>query len=226
MKCPNCKEEISNNSKFCSNCGIKIKLSCPKCKSVIKQGDNFCSNCGCKLIKVNDLELDDNIEAFQTDNCESTNGFGFLDNRTNEEIKQYIDNNIDIIEEIAFYLADNFEIIKYLIEEKNLDVNFKNEIAGETILFPACDTGNLDLVKYLVEEKNLDINSKNELEQTPLFGACCCEKGNLELVKYLVKEKGLNVNARDINGESVLSYAEMYGTQEIINYLIKLGAKL
>lgn len=25
MQCPKCKEEISDNSKFCSNCGINIK---------------------------------------------------------------------------------------------------------------------------------------------------------------------------------------------------------
>lgn len=32
MNCPNCNKEINDNSKFCSNCGIKIELTIPEYK--------------------------------------------------------------------------------------------------------------------------------------------------------------------------------------------------
>ena len=50
MKCPNCNEEIEDDSKFCSQCGTKIEQSCPKCNNVISQDAKFCSNCGYKLV--------------------------------------------------------------------------------------------------------------------------------------------------------------------------------
>jgi hypothetical protein len=42
--------------------------------------------------------------------------FKFLDGQSNEEIKKYIDDNIDKIKDIAFYLVKkgNLELIKHL----------------------------------------------------------------------------------------------------------------
>lgn len=46
-KCPNCGKEISENSKFCSNCGAKIETSyCKNCGEKLEPGAKFCSNCG------------------------------------------------------------------------------------------------------------------------------------------------------------------------------------
>ena len=57
MQCPKCKEEISDNSKFCSNCGTNIieylaKLEeekyiiCPNCDKKIEKDAKFCKYCG------------------------------------------------------------------------------------------------------------------------------------------------------------------------------------
>jgi len=109
----------------------------------------------------------------------------FLFLKSNEEIKQYIDNNTNIIEKTAFYLAKkgNLEVIKYLIEEKNLDVNIKDK-SRETILFNACESGNLELVKYLVEEKKLNVNIENIAGQIALYKAY--KSGNLKLREYML----------------------------------------
>ncbi len=62
MQCPKCKEEISDNSKFCSNCGTNIKeylekledekyIKCPNCDKKIEKDAKFCKYCGHNIIK-------------------------------------------------------------------------------------------------------------------------------------------------------------------------------
>ncbi len=57
MQCPKCKEEISDNSKFCSNCGTNIEeylekleeekyIICPNCDKKIEKDAKFCKYCG------------------------------------------------------------------------------------------------------------------------------------------------------------------------------------
>ncbi len=50
--CSKCGNSISNDSKFCPNCGEKVvptdTLRCPDCDGIIKKG-NFCPSCGKKL---------------------------------------------------------------------------------------------------------------------------------------------------------------------------------
>jgi predicted ATPase len=50
MKCPRCREENTEDSKICKNCGLKLKISCPKCKNLNSIGQERCSSCNLKLI--------------------------------------------------------------------------------------------------------------------------------------------------------------------------------
>jgi len=148
--------------------------------------------------------------------------FKFLDGKTNEEIKKYIDNSYNI-DKIAFYLAKkgNLELIKYLLKDKNLNVNIYEE--GETILFNACRSENIELVKYLVEN-GADTNAKSNKGRTILFPVCF--RGNLELVKYLVEEKEINVNDKDEDNYTVLFAACKNGALELVKYLVEHGADI
>ena len=141
----------------------------------------------------------------------------FLEGKTNEDIKNYLkeNNSVDTLKETAFYSANkgNLELIKYLIEEKNLDVNDKDKYE-KTILFNACNSWNIALVKYLIQ-KGTDITIKNKYDETILFNACF--SGNFELVKYLIEEKNLDVNIKDKNGRTLLFSADK---ENILEYLI------
>ena len=47
--CPNCKTQLSADSKFCDRCGTRLGRKCPNCGADVKQNSVFCSECGEKL---------------------------------------------------------------------------------------------------------------------------------------------------------------------------------
>jgi class 3 adenylate cyclase/predicted ATPase len=49
MECPNCRAEISEFAKFCSQCGSALARSCPSCGNTEAPGSKFCTNCGAAL---------------------------------------------------------------------------------------------------------------------------------------------------------------------------------
>ena len=49
MKCPKCKFENLEGSKFCNECGIKLEIACPKCSKSNQPGSKFCNECGHQL---------------------------------------------------------------------------------------------------------------------------------------------------------------------------------
>ena len=49
MKCLQCDADISDNFKFCPECGAKISRQCPNCKTPLNIGMKFCPECGVRL---------------------------------------------------------------------------------------------------------------------------------------------------------------------------------
>lgn len=58
MKCPSCKNEVHNDSKFCNHCGIKLELNQKACtnkecvdfgKYVLPLDSKYCPTCGSKI---------------------------------------------------------------------------------------------------------------------------------------------------------------------------------
>ncbi|HAQ28237.1 MAG TPA: hypothetical protein DCQ76_00405 [Ruminococcaceae bacterium] len=47
--CPNCKEQIAADSKFCNHCGTKLNNTCPACGAVLPPESAFCPKCGQKI---------------------------------------------------------------------------------------------------------------------------------------------------------------------------------
>jgi len=46
MKCPECKAENPETTKFCRKCGTELLLACPQCGAEILPEDDFCGKCG------------------------------------------------------------------------------------------------------------------------------------------------------------------------------------
>ena len=55
-KCPSCGAQISDDSRFCAECGKEIPqgIVCPHCGSSVKEGDAFCPACGYKMKQENE----------------------------------------------------------------------------------------------------------------------------------------------------------------------------
>jgi class 3 adenylate cyclase/predicted ATPase len=49
MECPNCRADVSERAKFCSQCGSALPLICPSCGNSNAPGSKFCSKCGVPL---------------------------------------------------------------------------------------------------------------------------------------------------------------------------------
>lgn len=135
--------------------------------------------------------------------------------------------------------SNKLEVVKYLIETKNID---PNPFEIRTVLFPelpnraleyAAKQGNLELFKYLEEKTNHTVFAQIVHSFVPfaVFGR------NIDLIKYLVEEKKADPNDGDINVFcSVTGHWIDYNTltcaykfnksKELIKYLIEKGADL
>lgn len=49
MECPNCRSEVSEQAKFCSQCGHALARICPSCGNRGTPGAKLCLNCGASL---------------------------------------------------------------------------------------------------------------------------------------------------------------------------------
>lgn len=60
MICSNCKAEISNSAKFCSECGHKVIHRCPSCGSAeVSSTMKFCPECGYSLVRTSAEKISD-----------------------------------------------------------------------------------------------------------------------------------------------------------------------
>lgn len=54
IKYPHCGTKLSTNSKFCQECGNKIKIKkpafCTQCDTPVVAGAKFCASCGAGLV--------------------------------------------------------------------------------------------------------------------------------------------------------------------------------
>ena len=72
--CSSCNAEVSNETKFCTECGKPIeivsendenpsdqKITCPKCNAEVSAGIKFCEECGTKIENISDFKSENNM---------------------------------------------------------------------------------------------------------------------------------------------------------------------
>jgi len=123
---------------------------------------------------------------------------------------------VDIIGAIQ---KGNAEDLRYLIEQKEVDVNTKinNDI---TLLHVAVHFSTIECTKILISA-GVDVNAKDSKGFTPLHGAA--ESGQVECAKILISA-GADINAKDNNDITPFYRAIFSGQVEIVEVFISTGA--
>lgn len=106
------------------------------------------------------------------------------------------------------------------------DTTITNRFGG-TALIPAADRGHVDIVKELLTTSDVNIDHVNNLGWTALLEAVILGDGGQKhqaIVKLLI-DHGADVNLADSDGTTPLQHAKRRGYQEMIEMLVRKGAK-
>lgn len=109
------------------------------------------------------------------------------------------------------------DIVRFFVTELDIDPN--TPTTGEKGLRPihlAAKGGHLELVKYLIEELHCDVNSKSGSNNTPLVFAAY--QKHLNVMHYLIEKKA-DPSSRDTHGNTVLHYAALLNSLEVVKIL-------
>ena len=135
-----------------------------------------------------------------------------------EHINQPIFSNVSVLWIAAS--INNFAIVKLLVEH-GANVNHRTK-THSTPLRGACFNGNLDMIRYLID-KGADIHITKENNDTNLMVSVCHKHWNV--IMYLVHDLKVDVNKCDNDGRSALYDAVNSGSLEIVEFLLKNGAR-
>lgn len=83
----------------------------------------------------------------------------------------YFNGIIPIFYKTALFAAleiENYEIIKLLLANDKIDINYKRKIDNRTALHLAVQINNVAIIKLLLEKKDIDINSKDLRRKKPI----------------------------------------------------------
>ena len=118
----------------------------------------------------------------------------------------------------------SYEIAKFLLEEKEVNVNFKNGKTALHMLFGGYrEIKNLQIID-LILDNGCGINSIcSKYNSTALHHAC--DVLDIEAAKHLI-EKGADITIADNEGDTLLHMACLRGKIELVNILIEGGANI
>ena len=108
------------------------------------------------------------------------------------------------------------DIVRYLVEEQNCDVECRN-MEGVT---PLHYTASFDLMQYFIIDRHCDPKCEDRYGQNSLHWACG-EFPNLDVVKFLIETGNVDASRQDSDGNTPLSLVVEYGTRAITKYLVE-----
>ena len=112
-------------------------------------------------------------------------------------------------------VGNNCSVVEYFLQ---LGQNPNLERGGGTPLMSAAANGNIELLKLL-----LKYGADPDLPGDGKANALMSATGHTEIFKILVSH-GANIHARDNYGRTVLIWAALHGTEEVVTLLCKMGA--
>lgn len=137
----------------------------------------------------------------------------------NKQRKQgLIINQRDFIDAIK---QEDFELIKYMVEELKVDINIEASVDGEWLApsFEALKCENSEIFIYLMEHGGILYNKYNRGVRSYLEGAA--EFHNFDAVRYLIEKKKVNLKAWENKRALYAAYRE--NQRQMVKYLIEKG---
>jgi ankyrin repeat protein len=113
----------------------------------------------------------------------------------------------------------HIQVVKYLIENGYVDVNYTTLYKGRTPLHYACMQGHLDVVKYLFENEETYVNYSDSDGYKPFNLAC--KNCHMDVINFMIKHKRLDLSAKDKNGENPFHWACRHGHLHYVRFLIE-----
>ncbi|XP_069704093.1 uncharacterized protein [Periplaneta americana] len=123
----------------------------------------------------------------------------------------------------------HYDLVKFLVEEKNSDMTWRDSTNLSTPLMLAAEEGRLNIVKYMtckslqIYGENRDflrnpiINIRDAKGKTALLRAA--ESGQLEIVEFLIRYT--HTLDRDNEGNNILCCAAMSNNELLVKFLLK-----
>ena len=109
---------------------------------------------------------------------------------------------------------NNIEIVKYLVEEKKVDINYTNDDNNSALMF-SCRRNHIEIVKYLID-KGARTDIRNICDEENALEIACL-KGNTEIVKYIINNDKYKIPKFLIN-----KYKEVMKSEECAICLEKI----
>ena len=134
--------------------------------------------------------------------------------------------------------SGNLDLVKYLILDKECDLNDVTNHKGQLPLHHAAFGGHLDVTKFLIEYCNVDSGIKDSSGLTPLHYSCkgdrvedqqCNpasknengQKGHLNVAKYLIEDQKCSPSCKDNYSRTPLHLSCLNGYLDVARYLIE-----
>ena len=115
--------------------------------------------------------------------------------------------------------AGKFEIIKYLVEPNQCDINKVSIYTSDTPLHVASSNGHMNIVLYLLS-KGCKLND-DKFTWHALHAAC--QGGHIDIAKHLIIYADVDPFCLDNRGNIPLHYAANSGDLHLVEYLTKNG---
>lgn len=119
-------------------------------------------------------------------------------------------------------IQGDFNQCKKLLDTGQIEINYKEDLMGRSLLHLTVKGKNKKLIEYLIK-KGADVNAKDELGETPLHVAA--QLPDHEITEILLNS-GANVHATNCKGNTAAHLASYSSNTKTTFSLIDRGAKL